>query len=265
MAVPQLTPSVLHTNKELPTLIVGPSLGTASLQLWGPAVPYLKDHFQLIAWDLPGHGASKPSTEEFSMSQLATGVTTMIDALRTDGVITDGSKLFYAGVSVGGAVALQLAVDYPGTFNGLSSICAAAKIGTPEGWTERAELVAKAGTPTMVTGSAQRWFAPGFIEKEPVISTDLLHNLQDADRFAYAHVCGALAGFDVREQLATTTDPIIAINGAQDQVCPPADAQFIAENAPKATAAVVDSAAHLAPAEAPEETAAILVDFFTSN
>lgn len=265
MAVPELTPSLLHTNSELPTLIAGPSLGTAALPLWGPAVPYLKDHFQVIAWDLPGHGASKPSRQEFTLAELATGVTTMVQALRSDGVIADGSKLFYAGVSVGGATALQLAVDHPGFFNALSSICSAAKIGTPEGWAERAELVAKAGTPTMVAGSAQRWFAPGFIEKEPEISASLLHSLQDADRFAYAHVCGALAGFDVREQLSTATDPILAINGAQDEVCPPADAQFIEQHAPKGQAAIVESAGHLAPAEAPEETAALLADFFLTS
>lgn len=265
MAVPQLTPSLLHTNKELPTLIVGPSLGTAALPLWAPAVPFLKDSFQVIAWDLPGHGESKPSTEEFSLAELATAVTQCVQALRADGVIAEESKIYYAGVSVGGATALQLAVDHPGFFNALSSICSAAKIGTPEGWTDRAELVAKAGTPTMVAGSAERWFAPGFLEKEPVISTELLHSLQDADRFAYAHVCGALAGFDVREQLVATNDPIIAINGAQDQVCPPADAQFIAQNAPKGNMAVIDSAAHLAPAEAPEETAALLSEFFLAN
>lgn len=265
MAVPELTPSLLHTDAQLPTLITGPSLGTAALPLWGPALPYLKEHFQVIAWDLPGHGVSKPTTQEFTLAELATGVTTMVEALRTDGVIAENTKLFYAGVSVGGATALQVAVDHPGFFNALASICSAAKIGTPEGWTERAELVAKAGTPTMLAGSAQRWFAPGFIDKQPEISASLLHSLQDADRFAYAHVCGALADFDVREQLQATTDPILAINGAQDQVCPPADAQFIAESAPKGHSAIVESAGHLAPAEAPEETATLLADFFLSN
>ena len=73
MAVPELTPSLLHTNSELPTLIAGPSLGTAALPLWGPAVPYLKEHFQIIVWDLPGHGVSKPSTQEFTLAELATG------------------------------------------------------------------------------------------------------------------------------------------------------------------------------------------------
>jgi len=265
MAVPELTPSLLHTDSKLPTLIAGPSLGTAALPLWAPALPYLKEHFQVIAWDLPGHGASKPSAQGFTLAELASGVTAMVEALRADGVIADGAKLFYAGVSVGGATALQLAVDHPGFFSALSSICSAAKIGTPEGWTERAELVAKAGTPTMVAGSAQRWFAPGFIEKEPEIAASLLHSLQDADRFAYAHACGALAGFDVRGRLSATTDRILAINGAQDQVCPPADAQFIAENAPQGQAAIIDSAGHLAPAEAPEETAALLAEFFLAN
>lgn len=264
MSIPALTPTLLHPATDLPTLVLGPSLGTGSLALWGPAVPYLKEHFQLVAWDLPGHGESAPSTEEFSMAELASGVIKMLEALETDGVIVPGTPLFYAGVSVGGAIALQLANDFPGTFAGLSVICCAAKIGTPEGWRERAELVAKAGTPVVVTGSAERWFAPGFIEANPVISTDLLHNLQDADRFAYAHVCGALAGFDLREALATMADPILAIAGAHDVVCPPADAQFIAEHAPNAQAATIDTVAHLAPAEDPEATSALLVGFFAS-
>ena len=73
MAVPELTPSLLHTDAQLPTLITGPSLGTAALPLWGPALPYLKEHFQVIAWDLPGHGVSKPTTQEFTLAELATG------------------------------------------------------------------------------------------------------------------------------------------------------------------------------------------------
>lgn len=265
MAIPQLTPSLLHTDSALPTLVLGPSLGTSSLHLWGPAVPYLSQHFQLVAWDLPGHGESKPSTEAFTMSELAQSVITMIEALQADQVICADQKLYYAGVSIGGAIALQLAHDHAGTFNALSVICSAAKIGTPEAWAERAELVASAGTPTVVVGSAQRWFAPGFIEKNPVISTSLLHNLQDADRFAYAHACGALAEFDLREQLSTLSDPILAINGAQDQVCPPADAQFIAAHAPNAQSAIIDSVAHLAPAEDPAATAKLLIDFFAAN
>ncbi|GAA1883671.1 hypothetical protein GCM10009715_32530 [Paeniglutamicibacter psychrophenolicus] len=264
MSIPTLTPSLLNPASALPTLVLGPSLGTGALALWGPAVPYLKDHFQLVAWDLPGHGESEPSTGPFSMGELAAGVMEMVDALRTDEVIAQEATLYYAGVSIGGAIALQLANDFPGAFAGLSVLCSAAKIGTPEGWADRAELVAKAGTPVVLSGSAERWFAPGYIEAHPVRSTDLLHNLQDADRFSYAHACGALAGYDMREALAGMKDPILAIAGAHDVVCPPSDAIFIAEHAANGTAATIDTVAHLAPAEDPETTSALLVDFFAS-
>ena len=264
MTIPKLTPVLLHQSDELPTLVLGPSLGTGSLALWGPAVPYLKNHFQLVAWDLPGHGESGASTEAFSMTELAVGVVSMLGALETDGTVSPGAQLYYAGVSVGGATALQLAHDFPGRFAGLSVICSAAKIGTPEGWAERAELVVKAGTPAVLAGSTERWFAPGFIKENPAVSANLLHNLQDADRFSYAHACTALGGYDLRADLAGMQDPILAIAGAHDVVCPPSEAAFIAEHAPNARAATIDTVAHLAPAEDPKSTATLLIDFFAS-
>ena len=267
MTQPQLTATLLAQDPAgtKPTLLLGPSLGTGVRTLWGPAVPHLADRFRLIAWDLPGHGTSAPSTEAFSMAELAAAVVALVTDLRDQDGSGAAAPLYYAGVSIGGAVGLQLGHDHPGLFAGLSIICSAAKIGTPQAWAERAELVATAGTPTQVVGSAQRWFAPGFIEKHPVVTTDLLHTLQDADRFSYAHACGALGGFDLREALGAVTDPLLAIAGAHDAVCPPADAEALAAGVARGRAAVVPSAAHLAPAEAPEETSRLLLDFFGAD
>ena len=284
MTQPQLTATLLAQDPAgapaRPTLVLGPSLGTGARTLWGPAVPHLAQRFRLVAWDLPGHGASAPSTAAYSMADLAASVAALVKELRAEDVRgQDGTgedaplsaaplsaaPLYYAGVSIGGAVGLQLGHDYPGLFEGLAVICSAAKIGTPDAWAERAELVAAAGTPTQVVGSAQRWFAPGFIEKHPVVTTDLLHTLQDADRFSYAHACGALAGFDLRARLGAVTDPVLAIAGAHDAVCPPADAEALAAGVARGRAAVVPSAAHLAPAEAPEETSRLLLDFFGAD
>ncbi|GAA3692502.1 hypothetical protein GCM10023081_32510 [Arthrobacter ginkgonis] len=269
MTQPQLTATLLAQDPAgapaKPTLLLGPSLGTGVRALWGPAVPHLAERFRLIAWDLPGHGASAPSAAAFSMAELAAAVVALVEDLRAQDLHAEDAPIYYAGVSIGGAVGLQLGHDHAGLFAGISIICSAAKIGTPEAWAERAELVAAAGTPTQVVGSAQRWFAPGFIEKHPVVTTDLLHTLQDADRFSYAHACGALAGFDLRASLAAITDPVLAIAGAHDAVCPPADAEALAAGVARGRAAVVPSAAHLAPAEAPEETSRLLLDFFGAD
>lgn len=248
-----------------PRLLLGPSLGTGAKALWGPIAGWLAEHFELIAWELPGHAGSDPSSADFTMEELASAVVSLVERLRGDGTAGRAEPLYYAGVSIGGAVGIQLGHDHPGLFDGLAVICSAAKIGTPKNWSERAELVAAAGTPTMVTGSAERWFAPGFIEAHAAVATDLLHTLQDADRFSYAHACSALAGFDLCDELACITDPLLAIAGAHDLVCPPADSEFLADHVADGRFCIVDSAAHLAPAEAPEATAKLLIDFFNTT
>jgi pimeloyl-ACP methyl ester carboxylesterase len=271
---PELTTLLLTARTDgsapdptLPVLVVGPSLGTSVQSLWGPAITALAPHFTVIGWDLPGHGEGAPLPEDsegFSIEELAQAVVNTLETQKSrHGVPTD-VPTYYAGVSIAGAVALQIGLDHGSEFAGLASICSAAKIGTPEGWKERGELVAKAGTPTQVIGSAQRWFGPGFIEKNAFVSTDLLHNLQEADRFSYAFACGALAGFDVRDRLGEITTPVLALNGAEDQVCSAEDAEFTASHVAHGSVVMLPGVGHLAPAEDPAATAAALVDFFLS-
>ncbi|MDR2256563.1 MAG: alpha/beta hydrolase [Arthrobacter sp.] len=266
--IPQLTTSLLTARSDgagpdpsLPVLVVGPSLGTGVKALWGPAVADLAPLATVVGWDLPGHGSGTPAAAPFSLAELAAGVLRAVEGLLAEGSLPAAAPRFYAGVSIGGAVTLQLGHDHPGAFAGLVPICTASRIGTPQAWEERAALVERAGTPTQVVGSAQRWFAPGFIEAQPSIATALLHTLQDADRFSYAHACRALAGFDLSGDLAAITDPVLAINGEDDTVCPPGDAAFTASHVARGTALALPGVGHLAPAEAPAALAAALGAF----
>lgn len=246
-----------EADQTKPLLLVGPGLGTGVEALWTLCANELAADFEVIGYDLPGHGRAPASTEEFTLEELADSAAAIIAEQAAA-----GRQVFFAGVSVSGAVALELALKHGDKFAAVAPICSAAKLGTPEAWKERGELVAKAGTPTMVTGSAERWFAPGFIEKHPERTTNLLHTLQNADRFAYAHVCNGLAGYDVRDRLGEITIPVVAMGGAADPVCPPEDIDFIAKNVPNGVGIIIDDAAHQAPLEQPEETAAALREHF---
>ena len=260
MSIPVIKASRLsNAGPGAPVLIAGPSLGTAALPLWSRTAAAL-DTFTVIGWDLPGHGASPAAGEAFSIEELAAAVAALVRGARSTGEIS--GPVFYAGVSLGGAVGLQLGLDEGTLFDGLAVLCSGAKIGEARAWEERAHTVRTQGTPTQVVGSGQRWFAPGFMEREPAAAAALLHSLQDADRFSYAYCCSALAGFDVRERLADITVPVLAVAGAGDTVTPPPFARLIAERVADGTAAVVDGAAHLVPAEQPAETAQLLKDFF---
>lgn len=265
MTAPALTATLLAERPGAPSLIVGPSLGTSVQSLWGPAVPFLAEHFQVIGWDLPGHGASSASGKDFTLAELASAVAGLVRSSRESGVIAEGTRVVVAGDSIGGAATLQLAVDHGDLVDGIVSVCSAAKIGTPEAWRERADLVRQAGTPTMVVGSAQRWFAEGFIERKPEVSTALLHDLQNADRFDYAAACLALAGYDVTDRLGSIRVPVLAIGGAEDAVCAPREQRRIAEGAPTGSYVILPGVSHQAPAEAPEATAQVIIEAFAAE
>ncbi|ABK05450.1 3-oxoadipate enol-lactonase [Arthrobacter sp. FB24] len=263
MARPTVKAVLLSPQRPLgdkPLLVVGPSLGTSSL-LWSQAGALLGTDHDVVACDLPGHGVSPAAKETFDVAELADAVVDLVDS------IAPGERFHYAGVSLGGAIGLQLGIKHGERLKSLSVQCTGAKIGTPEGWLERAETVRTQGTPVMIQGSAERWFAPGFMDREPELSGRLLHSLRDADRFSYAFCCEALAGFDVRAELGSIRVPTQAVAGAEDAVAPPSFAKEIVEGITAgggtANAVTLEGVAHLAPFEAPAHVAELLRSLIT--
>nr|WP_235547700.1 MULTISPECIES: 4-carboxymuconolactone decarboxylase [unclassified Nocardioides] len=247
---------------ELPLLVLGPSLGTSAATLWTASAAGLTDVFDVVAWDLPGHGHNRSVPEEpFTMGELAAGVLRVVDDVLTQRGQPRG-PFFYAGDSVGGAVGLQLMLDAPDRVVAAGLLCTGAQIATPDSWTERIGKVSASGTPVMVSASAERWFGPGFAEREPARASALLHALSDAVDEGYVQVCGALAAYDVRDQLSRVAAPVLAVAGSADVATPPDKLREIADGVQDGTYVELDGVAHLAPAEAPEEVARLLRQHF---
>jgi len=232
-------------------LIVGPSLGTSVEALWSRCEAMLP--FEVVGWDLPGHGRSRPADEAFSVSGLAGAVRDLAHSTAS------GRTAWYAGVSLGGAVGLELALD-PGPFSAVAVRTSAPKIGTAEAWLERADLVRRAGTAVMVAGSAMRWFAPGFTDRQPTVADALLTSLSQTDRESYALACQALAAFDLRDRMSAGKVPLLVVAGQHDPVVPPEQARSAAPD----EFAVLPGCGHLPPAEDPAAVADLLTRFFRS-
>ncbi len=247
---------------ELPLLVLGPSLGTTATTLWSACAQDLTDVFDVVAWDLPGHGHNRSVPEEpFTMAELAAGVLHVVDDILAERG-APGGAFDYAGDSVGGAVGLQLLLDAPDRVRSAALLCTGAQIGDPAMWAGRMGQVSVSGTPVMVSGSAERWFGPGFLEREPQRGSALLHALQDVEDEGYVQVCGALAEFDVRDRLAEIGAPVLAVAGAVDAATPPAKLREIADGVKDGRYVELDGVAHLAPAEAPEAVARALREHF---
>jgi len=240
------------TAPEAP-LILGPSLGTSS-RVWSATEALLARERRVLSVDFPGHGAAAPHRNRLRVADLAAGVIAAADDAGVD-------RFHYAGVSLGGAVGLALALDHADRVYSTSVICSAGRIGSPDAWRERAATVRAQGTPVLVGPSAERWFAPGFIASSPDVVSGLLHDLSDADDESYALLCEALAEFDVLRDLSRISVPVLILAGEHDGVVPPDVARATAALISGAVFDVVEGAGHLAPIEEPEAVAAALQSF----
>jgi 3-oxoadipate enol-lactonase len=254
MTVPAVAVAETPGPPGAPLLVLGPSLGTSTI-LWERVVPALSARHTVMVWDLPGHGSAPAARDQFTVGELAQAVAAVIHR-------TGASRVRYAGVSLGGAVGLELLLRRADLFESAAIIASGAQIGEPEAWRERAAQVRAQSTSSVISASAQRWFAPGSIEREPDLSGRLLHSLQDADDESYALCCEALADYDVREQLSGIEVPVLAAWGEFDAVAPEAKAVEVARGVRDGRAVRIEGAGHLPPAERPAETARVLLDFF---
>ncbi|OMC39551.1 hypothetical protein A5742_04855 [Mycolicibacterium fortuitum] len=248
---PTITTTEISGAPGMPVLMVGPSLGTAVEALWCPVAAHLPG-LHVIGWDLPGHGHSPAPENTYSIASLARAITQAVE--RT----THGQPVHYAGVSVSGAVGLQLLLDDPAALRTATLLCTGARIGDPDEWRTRARIVSSDGTAVLLPNARARWFSSAFAKHHPATVQTVLDNLPHVDRAGYAATCLALADFDQRSRLPEITLPVLAIAGADDIVTPPSHLKLISERVRYGRYAEIPDAAHLAPLEQPAKVASLI-------
>ncbi|WP_189866277.1 bifunctional 3-oxoadipate enol-lactonase/4-carboxymuconolactone decarboxylase PcaDC [Streptomyces poonensis] len=252
-----MTHALLHHRTEgsesAPPLLLGPSLGT-SYALWDKVAPELSTAHRVVRWDLPGHGGSAAGLvgAGATVGDLAGLVLRLADSLGVE-------RFAYAGVSLGGAVGLHLALHHPERVSSLAVICSSAHFNGSKPWEERAELVRREGLAGLAESADARWFTPGFAVPR------LVDDHRNADPEAYAACCDALAAFDLRDRLAEISVPTLLIAGREDPATPPAHLREIADAVPGAALVEIPGASHLAPAERPEAVLTALRTHFSGG
>jgi 3-oxoadipate enol-lactonase len=218
-------------------LIIG--LGYSSL-LWHRTRPTLAQHFRTIALDNRGVGLSDVPPGPYSIAAMASDAASVLDAA---GV----SRAHVFGISMGGMIAQEFALQYPGRTRSLILGCTSP--GGPQA--VRAErkvadvLFARGMTWAQAREAALPYIYDAATPHEK-IEEDLFVRQQCLPTpEGYMAQLQAILAWEAYSRLDQITAPTLVIHGNSDALIPPGNARLIAERIPAAKLIMLDRASHL--------------------
>ncbi len=241
----------LHGPDGAPVIVLGSSVGT-DRRMWQPQLDALAVRHRVLRHDHLGHGTSAVPPGPYGLRDLASAVLELVDELGVD-------RFSYAGLSLGGMVGMQLAVQVPQRVDRLALLCTSAYLPPARGWHDRAAAVRAGGMAAVAEAVLGRWCTAGFALRRPEVVARLRAMLLDQPPEGYAACCEAIAAMDLRPVLAAVRAPTLVVVGAHDPATPLPHGRLIADGVPGARLEVV-AGAHLATVEDADRCTALLLD-----
>jgi 3-oxoadipate enol-lactonase len=235
---------VVEGEADAPPLVLIHSAG-AEHRMWERNLPAVRDRFRLIRYDARGHGRSDVPSAPYTLDDLGTDLVAVLDAL---GV----ASAHVVGASLGGLVALWLAVRHPDRVRGAVFAGAAARFGTAASWEERADIVRRDGTEAVVDLVMRRFFSERFRREEADVVTGFADVLRRQSPEGYIGTCLALRDADLRDEVSAIRAPSLVVVGDEDVSVPPPDAEALSAAIPGARLLVLEGAGHLCTVERPD-------------
>jgi len=224
---------------------------------WILQIPALVDAgYHVIAPDIRGFGQSTYPGGKVRISDLAADMVRLLDHLKT-------SPARVVGISLGGTVALQIALDAPAQVKSLVLVNTFASLRPKslEVWIYfalRFLLVHTLGLPVQARAVANRIF-PG--ADQDVLRQELIKQICQADPNGYRAVMRALAVFNVAKRLGEIQIPTQIIT-SKDDTTVPCDVQLeLVHGLPAAEHILIPDAGHAAIVDQPELFNCHLLEF----
>lgn len=230
-------------------LIAGFGASSAVLE---PLVALWSTHFRCITYDHPATGRSSKLACPASTAQLAGAAVRVLDELEIEAA-------HIAGLSLGGAIALELAIGFPQRARSLILVST-----SPDGPLYSPPDVRKLllAYGRVLAGTARRravWlapalFAPGFAEREPELAGALTRSLlaHPAAPWGLAGQYAAAARYNRARDLRRVTAPTLVMHGADDVLVSPSNARRLAAGIPHSELHMLADAGHGLPYEHPQ-------------
>ncbi|MGO9512082.1 MAG: alpha/beta fold hydrolase [Steroidobacteraceae bacterium] len=224
-----------------PLLMIN-GLGTTA-HLWHRSRSVFAKSFRTIALDNRGVGRSDAPAGVYSISLMASDAVAVLDAAGID-------EAHVLGVSLGGMIAQELALQHPRRVRSLILGCTAAGelLGPHAVAAEPEALLAlmRRGTTPEESNEAFVPFLYDVSTPRERIDEDMAVRLKwYPTAQGYMGQLQGVSGWDAYERLTQITAPTLVIHGETDRLIPPANAAIIAKRIPGAKLVLIPHAGHV--------------------
>jgi len=229
----------------------------ASGASWGFQIPALTAAgYHVIAPDIRGFGQSSYPGGKVTIQALADDVGGLLQT-------TCKPPAYVVGISMGGVIALQLALDAPQLVKKLVLINTFARLqlDRPSLWVYfglRFILLHTLGIHAQARAVARRIFP---LPSRQALREELVREIVQSDPRGYKATMRALARFNVLNRLSDLRMPVLVVTGECDTTVPRAAQNTLAQLIPGATQVTIPDAGHGVIAEQPDLFNQTLLDF----
>jgi len=228
--------------------------------VWAPEVNLLSDSFDVLVYDMWGHGESDLPTVELSLTDYTNQLANLLSEL---GI----SNAFIAGHSMGGLIAIDFALNYSKMCLGMSALNAVFNR-TPaqsEAVKKRASDLADGGVSVNLSETLERWFGQAGTHEFPEAESLAKQLLLAVNPAGYAKAYSVFAKSDKvhADLLGALKVPALFFTADGDPNSTPEMSQAMASLAPLGSSQVLTGHRHMMTLTAPLQISESLNTFFS--
>ncbi|MBC2714272.1 MAG: alpha/beta hydrolase [Desulfobacteraceae bacterium] len=213
---------------------------------WAAQVEDLSDIVNTIAIDLPGHKDSKGLACE-RISDCAASVAHLIEQIQAPNPIL-------CGLSMGGAVSLELLITKPDIFKAAILMNTGARLKVFPFIFESIEKDYSQYLDLAVDFSVSN-------KSDKAKIKEIMNNIAVTKSDVALKDFTACDQFDVMDRLGEIKAKVLVVVGDEDNITPPKYGEYLHKNIPGSELAVIAEAGHLSPLEKPAEVVQIIRNF----
>ncbi len=224
-------------------------------QDWVYQSEFFREHFQVITYDVRGHGQTEKVKKPYSVPLFAKDLAELLNELGIE-------KAHIVGISMGGWIAFQFGVSYPEMTRSLTIVNSWAdmRLKTLEDWRnyfQRVVIFRFLSMRKIGEVLSKRIFIK---PEQESLRESFVESWSKNHKPSYMKSLHSGIGWTVHDKLSTLTMPILVV-AADEDYTPLSMKEDYTRQLPNARLVVVEDSRHATPVEKPDEFNQILLKF----